>query len=172
MSYGHAFKGYRIRSARNPSWDYAGPGRYFVTVCTRGRVPWFGTVRDDEMYLSDIGRIVDDEWKQTGQKRGYITLDAYVIMPDHFHAIIIIHDDDIGLRNTTTRNPCHRSQWQSGSLGAVIQQFKRACSHHIHEAGHPNFAWLPRFHDRIIRDNAEFERIRQYIIDNPHHWKK
>jgi putative transposase len=57
-------------------------------------------------------------------------------------------------------------------LGAVIQQFKRACSHRIHEAGHPNFQWLSRFHDRIIHDDIALDTIRRYIENNPQQWDR
>lgn len=162
------FRGkYRNRSARNPSWDYTGAGRYFITICTHERMSYFGDIQNGVMKLSDIGAIVDYEWKQTGQKRPNIVLDEYVVMPDHFHAIIIIHNDEIGLRDRVIHNPHHHPEWKSGCLGVIVQQFKRACTHHIRNAGHPSFAWQPRFHDHIIRNDDEFDRIRRYIIDNP-----
>ncbi len=124
------------------------------------------------MHLSDIGRIVDREWMRAKEKRTHAIFDEYIIMPDHFHAIIIIHPDETIREDTSACNPHHQQEWQSGCLGAIIQQFKRACSQHIHEMGYPRFRWLSRFHDRIIRDDAEFDRIRRYIIDNPKNWDK
>lgn|GEM_PF-457100 len=165
------FRGtYRIQSARHQSWDYTGCGRYFVTVCTLRRAPYFGSMQNGIMHLSDIGKVVDREWKLTGEKRPPIALNENVIMPDHFHAIIIIHVHAIDMRDMSVQNPHHRPDWQSGYLGTVIQQFKRACSHHIHDAGHPHFRWLSNFHDHIIPDDAAFDRIRRYILDNPRHW--
>jgi REP element-mobilizing transposase RayT len=56
------------------------------------------------------------------------------------------------------------------SIGAIMAQFKSVCTKRIHRAGMPEFGWQPRYHDRIIRDDTEWARIRKYIIDNPSNW--
>jgi putative transposase len=66
----HKYKGkYRIESPRLPSWDYASPGFYFITICTQAKAPYFGEVTDEEIHLSPSGAIVSDEWLKTGQIR-------------------------------------------------------------------------------------------------------
>lgn len=123
------------------------------------------------MNLSDIGVIIDEEWRKTELIRPYVTLDRYVIMPDHFHGIITIrHRDD------AVETPCHgvstnNQKWKPGCLGAVIHQFKRACTVRIRATGCVDFAWQPRFHDSIIRDDRALENIRMYIANNPAQWK-
>ena len=66
----------------------------------------------------------------------------------------------------------YRPQWQSGSLGAIINQFKRQCTKLIRQNINPDFAWQSRFYDHIIRNEKSLNRIRQYIINNPGHWPK
>lgn len=164
---------YRIRSARMPKWDYAYTGRYFVTICTRDRVPWFGEVREQTMHLSPLGVIVHDEWIKTGVIRSNITLDRYIVMPDHFHGIIMIDGRDLNTREETPqRGVSTRGGWRSGCLGAVINQFKTACTKRIRADGYLHFAWQPRFHDRVIRDEREMMRIRAYILRNAQNWDR
>jgi REP element-mobilizing transposase RayT len=83
---------YRIPSARLQNWDYGWNAFYFVTICTQNREHYFGEIENDEMIFSDIGKIVRQEWIKTFEMRPdmNLTMDEYVIMPNHFHAIIII----------------------------------------------------------------------------------
>lgn len=162
---------YRIPSTRLRDWDYGDAGMYFVTICTKHKIPWFGEIENHEMHLSYIGRIIDDEWKQTSIIQPYVTLDEYVIMPDHFHAIIMIRDHarvETFRRNVST-NTTQLQRPSPGSLGSIINQFKSVCTKRIRTI-HPNFAWQPRFHDRVIRNRDETMRIRKYIINNPTAW--
>ncbi len=181
---------YRIQSTRLRGWDYTNAGSYFVTICTKYRYWWFGNIENQTMMLSDIGQIVDREWIRVAEMRPHIQLDRYVIMPNHFHAIVVIGQKmmtaSMGQTSMgagtetplmaslqpTDRNPNHQPEWQSGCLGAVIQQFKRACSQHIHESGHSDFAWQSRFHDHVIRNESELMRIRKYIVNNPAAWNQ
>ena len=87
---------YRIASARLPQWDYGWNAAYFVTICTQGREHYFGDIIDGRMQLSEIGEIVDAEWSKTVEMRPDMNLmmGAYVVMPNHFHGIIIIIGDN------------------------------------------------------------------------------
>lgn len=81
---------YRIASVRLSGWDYSMPGAYFITICTKGRWPWFGRIVGDRMVLSDVGRVIANYWRMIPVIRPWITLDAWTIMPDHIHGIVII----------------------------------------------------------------------------------
>jgi REP element-mobilizing transposase RayT len=83
-------KRYRVAPTRLPSWDYCA-GWYFITVCTHQRTPWLSTVVGLHVELSPIGLIIVEEWLRTPLLRPHVTLDTWVVMPDHFHAIIGIH---------------------------------------------------------------------------------
>ena len=80
---------FRIESTRLPGWDY-GFGRYFVTICTKHREPYFGHIQNGIMCLSDAGSIVMDEWERISVDRSSVTLDRRIAMPDHMHGIIVI----------------------------------------------------------------------------------
>src|SRR6476620_9929391 len=80
------------RSMRLPGYDYAWAGWYAVTICTHHRLPLFGAIHDGEMRLSPFGVIVEDEWLRTQQIRREVRLDAFVIMPNHFHGIVVIEE--------------------------------------------------------------------------------
>ena len=85
------FKGkYRIESARLPDYDYAGSGKYFITVCTRHRIPCFGEIVDREMRLSPMGEIVARFWMDIVYCFPDTYLDEFQIMPDHVHGIIVM----------------------------------------------------------------------------------
>ncbi len=81
---------YRIEPARLRSWDYASPGWYFVTVCTKNRENFFGDVIGGEMYVSEVGRMVSEEWIKTAIIRSNIILDEWILMPNHIHGILVI----------------------------------------------------------------------------------
>ena len=85
---------YRIESTRLPGWDYASDGVYFVSICTRDRECFLGAVVDGEMVLSAVGLIVAEEWLKTAQIRKNVSLDEWVVMPNHLHGIIYIHNSD------------------------------------------------------------------------------
>ena len=103
---------YRIDSARYRPWDYASPGLYFVTVCTKHREKFFGDVNCGEMCLSDAGRIVSDEWMKTEIIRSNIRLDEWIIMPNHIHGILVIVERMISVETRASLkfpngNPAH-----------------------------------------------------------------
>lgn len=74
---------YRVPSSRLPGWDYGRGGAYCVTICTQNRVCWFGEIQEGRMDLSPLGQVVAKEWQKTPKVRPYVTLDAWVVMPNH-----------------------------------------------------------------------------------------
>jgi putative transposase len=162
---------YRVESARLPGWDYRTAGWYFVTVCTKDRIPFFGRVVDGDVILSRMGEIVTEEWQRTPEVRPNVVLDEWILMPNHLHGIIVIVDtpDPVetprrGVSTTTGQ------RLMAGSLGAIMGQIKSVCTKRIWAAGDTDFGWQSRFHEHIIRDEGSLQRIRQYIINNPRTW--
>jgi len=96
-----SFKEYRL-----PGYDYSGEGSYFVTICTKNREEYFGKIENEEMGLSNIGRIVDKIWNQIPIKFPDVRLDVFQIMPDHFHGIVIIKDKS--LKNLINQIPTNK----------------------------------------------------------------
>ena len=134
------------------------------------------------MELSELGKIVESEWVKTPGVRPdmKLTLGPFVVMPDHFHAIIIIGPNDFNqtaagnhhgrdaMHGVSTTNT-HTFGPQRKNLSSVIRGFKSAVTTYARK-NRINFGWQTRFHDRIIRDDAEFSRIAQYIENNPAKW--
>jgi len=158
------------RSIRLSSYDYSQNGAYFVTVCTQNRECLFGEIENNEMRLNDAGRIVFEEWIKTGEIRNEIELDRWVVMPNHFHGILIISV----CRGTARRAPTAERFGQpvSGSIPTIIRSFKSAVTKRINElAGTPGVQlWQRNYFEHIIRNEGELNRIRQYILDNPVRW--
>ncbi len=155
---------YRIPSTRLKGWDYSRAGAYSVTVCTRGRVRWFGEVVEDRVDLSLVGKVVAEEWKKIPESFDRVTLDEWIIMPDHLHSILFFQ----GSPEAGPRASVHLAPQ---SLGAVVSQFKSRASKRIWwNLGHRDFAWQERFHDAIVRDSSALDNLRAYIRDNPRRW--
>ncbi|HNR17995.1 MAG TPA: hypothetical protein PKG90_15110 [Chitinophagaceae bacterium] len=173
---------YRIPSARLPGWDYGQNAAYFVTICTKNRECFFGEIVDTQMQLSAIGKIAETEWLKTPGIRPDMKLELgeFVVMPNHLHGIIIIgenefntqRDDDerrdamhcVSTETTNTFGP------QPKNLASIIRGYKSAVKKYA-SMNSINFAWQPRFHDHIIRDNQSYQNISNYIINNPVNWK-
>lgn len=160
------------RSLRLPEYDYSQLGAYFVTVCTHNRQALFGDVVAGEMELKACGRIVVEEWFKTGRLRPRIRLDAFVVMPNHVHGIIVIADGRGTLQRAPTKTVEKFGQPTSDSLPTIVRLFKSATTTRINRwRGRPGVAvWQRNYYEHIIRDEAEWGRIREYIETNPANW--
>ena len=85
----------RRRSIRLPRYDYTTPGAYFVTICTWNRACVLGDIANDEMDLSVAGRVTQDVWEELPDHYPHVRLDAWVVMPNHVHGIIVLTDTDV-----------------------------------------------------------------------------
>ncbi len=150
---------YRIPSTRASWWDYGANGRYFVTICTQKRECFFGMVVDGKMKLSDIGKIAHACWSEIPHHFPFVQLDAFVVMPNHVHGIVVIDKPD------DTFGP------QSKNLASIIRGFKIGVTKNVRLID-PGFAWQPRYHDHIIRNEKSYQNISEYIINNPAKWKE
>jgi putative transposase len=156
---------YRIETARLAGYDYGASGLYFVTICTRDRYPFFGTIADgaNNIEPSVVGSSVLDCWQAIPDHFPFVVLDAFQLMPNHLHGIIWIDKPDHTDWQPNQFGP------QSQNLASVIRGFKVGVTKQarIYRA---DFGWQPRYHDRIIRDDAELQRVRDYIDANPANW--
>lgn len=155
---------YRIESARLPNWDYGWNAAYFVTICTKNRICWFGDAVDGEMVLNDLGKIADDCWLEIPEHFPFVKLGEHIVMPNHVHGIVVI-DKPV----ETPESGVSTIKWKPGTLGVIINQYKRAVTIGCRKI-HADFAWQSRFHDHIIRNDESFHRISNYIKNNPSNW--
>ena len=162
---------YRIPSARLQGFDYGSNGAYFITICTKNREPYFGKIENEMMGLSQIGCQVWTCWTAIPQFFPFVILDEFVVMPDHVHGILFINKtkpnvETQNFASLQNRKITNKFGPQSENLGSIVRGFKIGITKFAREYN-PHFAWQPRYHDRIIRDENELNRIRQYIKNNP-----
>lgn len=158
------------RSIRLRTFDYSSTAVYFVTLCVRGREKALGEVADGRVVLNAEGRVVDACWRALAEHFDNVTLDAYVVMPDHFHGLIAIASgrmcEDIERRLLRPGPPPR-------SLGAVIGAFKAASSRDINRLRGTvgDRIWQRNYYEHIVRSDHDLQRIREYIHNNPHRWQ-
>jgi putative transposase len=180
---------YRQESFRAPWMDYASAGHYFVTINTKNRRRFFGDVKDGKMMLSEIGLIAVQEWQKTPDFRPdmNLSLGAFVVMPDHFHAVVSIGEnvfntnDDLFYKEDYSISakfvtPNLDSQYsglapQMNNLSSIIRGFKSAVTTHSRKMDMQEFGWQKLYHDHIIRNQNEYNAITRYIQNNPKNWK-
>ncbi len=144
--------------------DYSQNGYYFVTTCVQRMNCVFGDVIDSEMRLNELGGIVEKCLLYLHNHYKNCKILCYAVMPNHVHAIVFIDNANVetGLKPVPTKNH---------SLSELIRGFKTFSSKQIHELGNYDFKWQRSFHDHIIRGDAEYERISEYICNNPLNWE-
>lgn len=163
------FKHYQAHRLRY--FNYASAATWFVTINTWERQKIFGAIRNGEMQLSDWGKIVAEEWLKSAEIRKEVLLGEFVVMPDHFHAIITIQPEDVqqprwlpGMKEQTPpRGPSPKS------LGALIAGFKSIVTikiNNLRQSKTPP-VWQKNYYDRIIRSADALQSITMYIRQNP-----
>lgn len=165
------------RSIRLPGYDYAQAGAYFVTIYVQNRECLFGEVIDGAMQLNDAGRVVAEEWVKTAEIRTEIELDEFVVMPNHFHAIVWIVGDPVmgdhaGDRPVAPTGIVGGNGHKPRSVAAVMAGFKSAVTKRINASRGTAGAsvWQRNYYEHIIRDEKSLNRIREYIANNPRQW--
>jgi len=142
-----------------------------VTVCTNARKCLFGEISDNQMTLNGWGKIVRDEWLRTESVRPNVKLDSFIIMPNHLHGII--HLAHVGATRRVAPTGKEKPDGpKAGSLGSILGQFKSVTIKRI-KAENRNTGisvWQRNYYERVIRDESELEKIREYIVYNPQKW--
>ncbi len=178
-------KKYSDISSRLQSWDYSRPGYYFVTMTIQGRRRSFGEIRDGMMHLSALGKFAEESWKNTAALRPTmnIRLDEFVVMPDHFHALLFIGDNPYN-KQTDAENvllspeerldkllrPKNSFRPQAHNLASIVRGFKASVTTEARRQGIP-FEWVSRYHDSIVRTVGDLLTVRSYIQKNVKRWE-
>ncbi|MBU3979223.1 transposase [Patescibacteria group bacterium] len=150
---------------RLQKYDYSQNGYYFITVCAKGKIEYFGKIENGKMILNEYGKIVKQQWLWLAKQYNYVNLDEFIIMPNHLHGIIVVGTGrDLSLRYEMPDKP------KIKSLSELMGAFKTTSSKLIHRNGLPEFQWQRSFYDHIIHDEKSLEKIREYIANNPLKW--
>jgi putative transposase len=158
------------RSIRLKHYNYAQSGWYFVTICTANRLCLFGDIIDHKMILNEFGDITIAEWEYSRRLRQEIEFDAWVLMPNHLHGIVIISQDVNSWAIHEKYGGVARRKPRS--LSTFISGFKAATTRKINQLRKSpgETVWQRNYYEHIIRNETALEKIREYIADNPRRW--
>jgi REP element-mobilizing transposase RayT len=178
------------RSIRLRGHDYSGGGAYFVTACLRDGTSLFGRIVENEMVLSEPGRIVEGAWRALPARFPSAVLDVHQVMPNHFHGIIVIPGPGLepslanatgapiiqpfvgpGLAPAPAKASLGPTRRRVG-LGAVVGAFKSLSAIAVNQAlaRTERSLWQEDYCEHVIRNVDELEKTRDYIIHNPARW--
>ena len=184
------------QSIRLKGYDYSRSGYYFVTICAQDRKKLFGEINDAIVRLNEAGQMVEQEWNKIPKRYDNVIVDQYIIMPNHFHGILqITPKNNVGTPPVAVLNKTNKISIPPNKIGIsmtnraatggaptlfeIIGAFKSITTHHyINGVKQNNWQpfrkrlWQLKYHDRIIRDAGELDRIRKYIIKNPSNWER
>jgi len=178
---------YRIPTIRLFGRDYGANGCYYITICTKNRMHYFGEIVRNvtditavdadsaphshvsqpytKLYSTQIGKIAEKYWMDIPNHFPFVVLDKFVIMPNHMHGILFFAKN--GKKNWEQNEFGKQSQ----NMGSVIRAFKSSLKRYANE-NNIKFAWQERYYDSIIRTEKDLNRVRIYINDNPANWKE
>jgi len=172
------------RSIRLKDYDYSQKGLYFVTICTQNKKCLFGKIIDNKMILNIAGEMVNKIWLEIPKIFPNTKLHEYIIMPNHFHTIIeIVGADSISAHNVKGAEIDSAPTVLVGvggdvSLPKIIQTFKRYTTIEYIKMVNQNILppfekriWQRNYYEHIIRSEKSFEKISEYIINNPLKWE-
>jgi REP element-mobilizing transposase RayT len=136
------------RSIRLKGYDYSQPGAYFVTICTHNRKCLFGAIDDGQVRLNPEGLIVSDSWAWLAAQYTYVDLDAWVIMPNHSHGIVVITDKG-GSRTAPTA--------KQKPIGRLVGALKTVSTRRINEFRQTPgvIIWQRNYWEHIVRNEPE-----------------
>ena len=147
-------------------YDYSLPGAYFITICTHYKNSLFGKIENRIMYTNTFGKIVQSCWNDLTTHYAGISNDIFVVMPNHVHGVILIHDE-IG------REGYKPSPTKPHHLSEIVRAFKTYSAKGINGIRKsPGVSvWQRSFYEHVIRDEKEYHEIGEYIINNPAKWE-
>ena len=171
---------HRRRSIRLKGYDYRQPGAYFVTICVDRRQCLFGDVVDGHMILNQYGMVVADTYQWLCQHYSYLHTDEWIVMPNHFHAVMVITDKS---RRGVSRNAPTTNKQQTANnssnpiakrkpLGRLTGAFKTVSTKKINilrDAPRTKL-WQRNYYEYIIRNQEAMDKICHYIVNNPISW--
>ncbi|MBI2917266.1 MAG: transposase [Chloroflexi bacterium] len=156
---------YHRRTIRLQGYDYRTAGAYFITICTHNREMLF----DDHV----LRAVAEQQWALSASIRAEVSLDSFVVMPNHVHGIVWITNVGAhGLGAQGLAPPRAGPHVLPRSLGAFVRGYKSAVTRDANALlcarGLP--VWQRNFYEHIVRSEADLERIRHYIQTNPERW--
>jgi len=183
---------HKRQSIRLKGYDYSQSGLYFITICCYQRECLFGNIINSQIILNNFGQLIKEEWLKSAEIRKEIEFDDFVIMPNHFHGIVIINQEinsdfmknDVDFQDNNVgangRSPLQQIQssrpkisMKPKSISSLIAGFKSATTKKINIIRNTpqNPVWQRNYYDHIIRNDESLARIREYVQNNPLSWE-
>ncbi len=165
------------KSIRLQTWDYRENAPYFITICTKEKLHYFGKIENNKMIYSPIGAIANVLWYEMKNRNKHIELGEFVVMPNHIHGILILQNNNpvgTGQALSVVQAPIGKHRYQNigkNSVSSIVGGYKSAVTKHANRLG-LEFAWQPRFYENIIRNEKAYNNIAEYINNNPLNWNK
>jgi REP element-mobilizing transposase RayT len=161
-----ARENHRRRSIRLREYDYRQAGAYFITVVAYGRAALFGTIEGSEARLNEFGRIVERSWIDLPEHYSGAQCDAFVVMPNHVHGIIVLDEPVVGAGFKPAPTRRH-------GLPEIVRALKTFSARRINEMRHTPAmpVWQRNYYEHVIRGDEELLRVREYILNNPLEWE-
>ncbi|MBX7154078.1 MAG: transposase [Candidatus Kapaibacterium sp.] len=167
------------RSIRLKHYDYSQPGGYFITVCTHERNCLFGEVINGLMVNNTFGNYVQRAIEQTSTIRPNVYVDCFVVMPNHFHALVMMLDSDTYSSSTTTddittieEHTLNRFTSPSRTIGSIVRGIKSSATAQINtDRNTPKEpVWQRNYYEHVLRSEHDLHNVRTYILNNPRQW--
>ena len=171
----------RRKNIRLKNYDYATAGLYFITICCQNRTHLFGKIENGILFLNDAGRMVEKWYFELEQKFPDKKCHEMVVMPNHFHCIIENISDGIDnamdAHDNIEKYGMHNKKWNA-TIGDAMDWFKTMTTNEyirgVKTLGWKRFngkMWQRNYYDHIIRNEQAYERISEYIFNNPKKWE-
>ena len=161
------------KTPRHQSFDYSNIGVYFITICTQGRrgilshVVGTGVLDCPQTELTEYGKIADKYIKQLNEFYTHLSVESYVIMPNHIHLLLWVKEGLNTFDNGQSRTPVPTNVERANSTcSRFVSTFKRFCNKECGEN-----IWQARFYDHIIRNHEDYKKHIKYIYENPIRWQ-
>lgn len=169
---------------RLKGYDYSLSGAYFISIVIHQRIALSGNISTGKLRLNEAGEMIAEIWKDIPKRMENILIDKYIVMPNHFHGIVIIEElvvgadlvsariSGLGDENRVGTSPTPTKKFPK--LGDVLREFKSITTNKYIEGVKQNKwepfnrrLWQRNYHDRIIRNEKELHRVQEYIDMNP-----
>lgn len=178
------------RTLRLREYDYSRPGAYFVTICAQARSCLFGEIAAGTMAMNDAGRMVAELWDRLPTKFPNVTVDVSVVMPNHMHGTLVLHECPVGVGPRaypcppphgivppTPDAPPATGAHTGAPLPEIVGWFKTMSTNAyicgVRRDGWPRFEgrlWQRNYFERVLRTEERLNAARRYIGENPARW--
>ena len=143
---------------RLQNYNYSNPGYYYITICTKNFVEYFGEISNEKMRLNELGKIADSKCREIPNHYDNVEIEIFKVMPNHIHLIIILNE--VG----------KDSEKKVGLISTVIKSLKGIITKETKKTFNIQFEWQRSFYDHVIRNEKSLYRISSYIKHNELKW--